>query len=228
MSDESLQADKPARDRKTREKRQVNYVKWGLGCSGFGMVFCTGIIVLGVIVWPVVFRSLPGEWQDRFIRRFNCMADLVHTHVPVALPTSAFKSGDAMALLATSTSTLVASPTATQAGASDLSSGTGNSGTGGTVSTPTPTFTPVPPTPTLAAPIGSPTPVVNQTPTPILPTPAPPSTQAPVPVSFHNPGFKWVPQHWNDCGPANITQALAYYGWQGDQEGAAAWLKPNP
>jgi tetratricopeptide (TPR) repeat protein len=40
-------------------------------------------------------------------------------------------------------------------------------------------------------------------------------------------GFTHLLQGWNDCGPANITQALSYYGWTQDQSVAAAWLKPD-
>ena len=36
-----------------------------------------------------------------------------------------------------------------------------------------------------------------------------------------------MPQDWNACGPANLTQALQFYGWKGDQHTAAAYLKPN-
>ncbi|NDJ75755.1 MAG: hypothetical protein GYB65_05815, partial [Chloroflexi bacterium] len=34
-------------------------------------------------------------------------------------------------------------------------------------------------------------------------------------------------QTWNNCGPANLTMALSYYGWGYDQAVAASWLKPN-
>lgn len=88
--------------------------------------------------------------------------------------------------------------------------------------------TPVPanvqPSATPVAPTLVPTSVL---PTFAAPTIAPTATDIPVPVSFHNDGFKWVPQKWNNCGPANITQALAYYGWPGSQLDAAAYLKPN-
>jgi len=40
-------------------------------------------------------------------------------------------------------------------------------------------------------------------------------------------GFTHILQGWNDCGPANITQALSYYGWTQDQSVAAAYLKPD-
>ena len=40
-------------------------------------------------------------------------------------------------------------------------------------------------------------------------------------------GFAQIQQGWNNCGPANITMALSYYGWQQDQTFAADWLKPD-
>jgi hypothetical protein len=41
-------------------------------------------------------------------------------------------------------------------------------------------------------------------------------------------GFTHVQQTWNNCGPANITMALSYFGWKQDQTFAANWLKPDP
>ncbi len=40
-------------------------------------------------------------------------------------------------------------------------------------------------------------------------------------------GFTYAKQTWNNCGPANITMALSYYGWRDDQTVAAAYLKPD-
>ena len=40
-------------------------------------------------------------------------------------------------------------------------------------------------------------------------------------------GIRHVQQTWNNCGPANITMALSYFGWQSGQEEAAAFLKPD-
>ena len=34
-------------------------------------------------------------------------------------------------------------------------------------------------------------------------------------------------QTWNNCGPATITMAMSYYGWQEDQSAAGSALKPN-
>ncbi len=61
----------------------------------------------------------------------------------------------------------------------------------------------------------------------LVPSPVPPTPTAPLPVSYHASGYKWVPQTWNNCGPANLTQALQPFGWKGDQKDAAAYLKPN-
>jgi len=40
-------------------------------------------------------------------------------------------------------------------------------------------------------------------------------------------GFTHVQQTWNNCGPANITMALSYYGWREGQDVAASYLKPD-
>jgi hypothetical protein len=40
-------------------------------------------------------------------------------------------------------------------------------------------------------------------------------------------GFTHVKQTWNNCGPANITMGLSYYGWAEGQDVAASFLKPD-
>ncbi len=42
-----------------------------------------------------------------------------------------------------------------------------------------------------------------------------------------NTGFVDYRQTWNNCGPASISIALSYYGWQRDMEFAESYLKPN-
>jgi tetratricopeptide (TPR) repeat protein len=39
--------------------------------------------------------------------------------------------------------------------------------------------------------------------------------------------FTHVQQDWNNCGPANITMALSFFGWRESQDYAAQFLKPN-
>jgi tetratricopeptide (TPR) repeat protein len=47
------------------------------------------------------------------------------------------------------------------------------------------------------------------------------------PPSAHLYGFTVVKQGWNECGPANITMALSYYGWKETLDYASAYLKPD-
>lgn len=64
---------------------------------------------------------------------------------------------------------------------------------------------------------------------------APQPTNGPVSVSNETllprtvqlSGFNYQKQTWNNCGPANITMALSYYGWTQDQTFAASFLKPG-
>lgn len=82
----------------------------------------------------------------------------------------------------------------------------------------TPTPTTEPPTPT-ASPAGpSPTPTVSPTPS---------ATPTPLPAQVQLNGITHEYQKWNNCGPANLSMALSYWGWEGDQLVTAAFLKPN-
>lgn len=48
-----------------------------------------------------------------------------------------------------------------------------------------------------------------------------------VPPSARIYGLRHQQQTWNNCGPATITMALSFYGWQQDQSYAGDLLKPN-
>ncbi len=77
----------------------------------------------------------------------------------------------------------------------------------------------------------SPTPPAVHTP---LPSPTPPPTPTAIVTPTPRPAaaFWPPPQHeyqdWNNCAPATLSMALAFWGWEGDQYTLAAWLKPNP
>lgn len=63
-------------------------------------------------------------------------------------------------------------------------------------------------------------------------TPAPTlaaATSVPLPPSVRLDGFTYVDQHarWNYCGPANMTMALNFWGWQGSRDDVAAYVKPG-
>ncbi len=87
----------------------------------------------------------------------------------------------------------------------------------------TKTETPLPPTATLEPTIAptdyiSPTPTLTETPTP---------TPTPIPEAVRLEGVVHEYQKFNNCGPANLSMALSFWGWEGDQTVTASVLKPN-
>jgi hypothetical protein len=79
----------------------------------------------------------------------------------------------------------------------------------------TPTSLPVTPTATIE---NHPTATITPTATP---------SPTPIPESVQLGGITHEYQKWNNCGPANLSMALSYWGWNGDQRDTAAILKPN-
>jgi hypothetical protein len=51
--------------------------------------------------------------------------------------------------------------------------------------------------------------------------------QGNTPSSARLNGIRHVYQDWNNCGPANLTMALSYFGWSYGQGRAASFLKPT-
>lgn len=70
----------------------------------------------------------------------------------------------------------------------------------------------------------TPTNYVSPTPTQ---TPTPTPTPTPIPDSVRLEGVVHEYQKFNNCGPANLSMALSFWGWEGDQRDTAAWIKPN-
>ena len=72
------------------------------------------------------------------------------------------------------------------------------------------------------------TPEITRTPKP-GPTPTPTITATPLPVTVSLPGVVYVDQHgrWNYCGPANLTMALNFWGWEGNRDDVAKIVKPG-
>ncbi len=202
-------------------KRRINVVKWSLGCAGLSMMVFAGITMIALIVAPIVFRSLLPEEQARLTRHFPFLVALEPTQPYKYLPTFAATGANALSLLSTPVGTVAPARVVSGSG---LSAG-GDFGLGDAPTPISPTSTPIlttfTPTPLLGPVDPQPTEVLG------VPTEVPTPTEIPVPRSFHNTSFHLVPQDWNACGPANLTQALQYYGWKGDQKEAARWLKPH-
>lgn len=76
--------------------------------------------------------------------------------------------------------------------------------------------------------IASQTPKATRTPTP-GPTLTPTVTSTPLPDSVSWTEFRYEDQRnrWNYCGPANLSMALNFVGWDGDRDDVARSVKPG-
>lgn len=61
------------------------------------------------------------------------------------------------------------------------------------------------------------------------PSPTPTITPTPLPESVSLPGVKYEDQHnrWNYCGPANLSMALTFWGWDGNRDVVGRYVKPE-
>jgi tetratricopeptide (TPR) repeat protein len=66
---------------------------------------------------------------------------------------------------------------------------------------------------------------LTQTP---FPTATPTISTTPLPESVSLSGIRHEWQSFNNCGPANLSMALSYWGWSGDQSDTRAYLRPHP
>lgn len=53
------------------------------------------------------------------------------------------------------------------------------------------------------------------------------TTAAALPPFYQLQNVRYEPQQWNNCGPATLTNALSFFGYQNNQTRAADWLKPH-
>jgi hypothetical protein len=94
-----------------------------------------------------------------------------------------------------------------------------------------PSATPQPTLEATATPTQPPTATPEATQAALVPTPQPAAVVTmgipPPPVTARLFGFTYIKQTWNNCGPANITMALSYYGWKETMDFAADFLKPD-
>jgi tetratricopeptide (TPR) repeat protein len=87
---------------------------------------------------------------------------------------------------------------------------------------------------TALAPTLTPTPLVS-TPTQVgptytpLPSPTPTLSPTPIPGSVRLEGVKYEDQHnrYNFCGPANLSMALTFWGWDGNRDTVGEYVKTN-
>jgi hypothetical protein len=80
-------------------------------------------------------------------------------------------------------------------------------------------------TPTEIAPTAT---TIGPTATP-MPSPTPTLSPTPLPVSVRLEGVKYEDQHnrYNFCGPANLSMALTFWGWDGNRDTVGEYVKTN-
>ncbi len=206
-----------ARKRRTRRSGSAN----GLirGCLLLFTLLAAGSCVGTLIIAPVLFRGLPDEYQNGLARRIP----ILEAWLPTGTITPTRQFGD---FLPTS------DPGRANAGldllkSTDLPLATETPAAPVVVAAPSQTLLLPSNTPGAQKTVVASAPTVKPpTAVPALPTRAP-STDIPLPPSLHLSGYSWVPQTWNNCGPANLTQVLNAYGVATTQKETAAWLKPN-
>ncbi len=172
------------------------------------------MIILGLLALPTVVRAIPGRYrvwlQENHPAMGRISEDIIAQVAPVA--TSLPAAQQAPQNQVDIASLIASEPLSTVASASDE------------------IILPAAATPTTAAadpgaqptePPASPTPAATNTPEP-TPTPMP------LPKRVVLDGMGVVKQTFNNCGPANLTQVLNWYGSDITQTDVASYLKPNP
>lgn len=176
------------------------------------------LIILGLLALPSVVQAIPGRYrvwlQENYPAVGEISEDVIAQVAPVATALPAAQEQDPANQIDIS-SLISEVPVSTVSGGSAQSD---------SVILPQATLQPtaenqeavqpteVAATPTLAA----------------TETPAPTPTPMPLPNRVVIEGMGIVRQSFNNCGPANLTQVLNWYGSDITQEDVASYLKPNP
>ena len=80
-----------------------------------------------------------------------------------------------------------------------------------------------------STPTASPAPTATNPAVTALPTAMPTITPTPPPEMVRLQGVKYEDQHlrWNYCGPANLSMALTFWGWDGNRDVVGKAIKPH-
>ncbi|MCA9916506.1 MAG: C39 family peptidase [Anaerolineales bacterium] len=165
------------------------------------------VLIIGLLVLPALVGAIPGRYRVALQERSPFLSGIVEgvidqvapmaTALPVAAVSANEPQVDIEALIAV---TAVPSPTPT--------------------SKPTEAPTTAPET----TPDAAATPLPTNTP---IPTPTNTPTPEPLPVSHILEGMDVIRQTFNNCGPANLTQTLNFWGYDITQQEVADYLKPS-
>lgn len=193
------------------------------------------VLIIGLLALPTVVRAIPGRYriwlQENHPTLGQISEGVIRQVAPMATalpaPSQTGEQVDLAGLINQSPNVGDNTAAGIAVNAADgLSSGRPSSSE---AITPTadvalPTTAAIEATPTLAA---EATATIQPTAT-LEPTPTLTPTPEPLPERVVLEGMGVVRQSFNNCGPANLTQVLNWYGSDITQEDVASYLKPNP
>lgn len=189
------------------------------------------MLIAGLLAMPAVVNAIPGRYRVWLQENHKGLATVTEgviaqvAPVATALPAPSGQeqaSVDLNSLIDQSPATSVGIVGANEYG--DLAPQVGS-----TVEAVAPTAEATPeatPEPAAAAPTTEAMPTATLAPIPTVPPPTP--TPMPLPATAKLDNMKVVKQSFNNCGPANLTQVLNWYGSEITQADVAGYLKPNP
>ena len=183
-------------------------------------------LIIGLLALPTVVNAIPGRYRVWLQENHTLLSEVTEgvidqvAPVATALPAPQQVGGSQVDL----GSLISAQPVATLGAAPDDTELIALPGAAPLSATPEtaaiePTAAAVEPAAQEAA--ATPTPAATN-------TPAPTATPMPLPESVKLENMGVVKQSFNNCGPANLTQVLNWYGSDITQADVAAYLKPNP
>jgi hypothetical protein len=171
------------------------------------------LLILGLLALPNLVGMIPGRYRVALQERSPFLSGMVEgvidqvapvaTSLPAAVAVANEPQIDFESLIADSV-TAVSQPTATRK--STVAPTTASAVNSDEIATPQPTA------------------IQSSTP---IPTPTTAPTIQPLPASHILQGMNVIAQTFNNCGPANLTQTLNFYGYGITQEEVASYLKPN-
>ena len=173
------------------------------------------LIVLGLLALPAVVQAVPGRYRVWLQENYPAMGEISENVIAQVAPVStALPAAQQVPDTQIDISSLIGDQPV-----STLEAEGGDTITLPQAVTPEPTAAEV---------------SVEESAEVVSPTPAPTNTPAPTPTPMPLPnrvvldGMGVIKQSFNNCGPANLTQVLNWYGSDITQEDVASYLKPNP
>lgn len=160
------------------------------------------IMIIGLLMLPSVVRAIPGRYRVALQERSPFLGEITESVIHQVAPMEELPAPAQVSAVATVdiSALIVVQPTAVP------------------TETPSPTAPAVPAEAEAAEPAPLPTEEPTATPSP---------TPEPLPTAVTLADMGVIKQTFNNCGPANLTQVLNWYGNEITQEEVAAYLKPN-